>query len=269
MTQHYSEYHRIDPPQPEGVCLFSRDPVVQKAREKHWAAKLADLAPEREEAVRLFKREYVPNGLAETDRVLLKDSEAFDAALADLSDEEYEDGSVRNGLFLFGPSGMGKTRCAVQAAVRLLRYGENVAWWSAYDLKQRLFALRSDAEGKETLVAWLSDGNCALFIDDLGHQITESFLEVLRVVLENRGTDYCPVVTTQFSLDEFVESCDDKGMVRLGEAIARRLYDGCRRIRFGCGKTAATVGVGEKDSGERVSAKPPFFVHGKDGGDNG
>ena len=187
----------------------------------------------RTRAHNLFLRCHVPEGMGSlyTDKDRLPDPLAFEAALAEATDEEIDTMTDKSGRYLFGPTGTCKTWCAIEYAERYIKEGSDIYWWTAYDLKQKLFALRNDADEKERFVAWLSDLECPLFIDDLGHHVSESFLEVLRVILENRSYGAI-IVTAQYSLEEFVERCHEKGMGRLAEAIARRLYEGCKRIEF-------------------------------------
>ena len=207
-------------------------PYVNKrtfATEAEWRSKTSEL---RQEAAEEFLDTYVPYQLhpSQTSRERLPDVLAHDKALSPLPDDAPDD--APRGLYLYGRSGYGKTRCAAQVAVNKIMGSMNVAWWNASDLKSELFEVRNDPERKRELIEALSSRCNTLVLEDFGNELSSSFAETLRIVLEHRG-EYGPIITTMYSLNELVRRFSGAcGMQRQVEAIARRLFEGCRFIPF-------------------------------------
>ncbi len=240
---HYGELHRIDTP------ALGRSSLTD---EEEWKKNQRYL---RGRVFWQFLDKYVPE-YTRCDKGKLSDSAAFEAAVYEPPEDQDWDPGYKSSRYLFGPTGTGKTLAAVECVKRtFMKDNEQVCWWSSYDLKQKLFALRNDVDRKEWFISWLSDYDCLLAIDDFGLHISESCLESMLEILKARkyGT---LIVTSMYSLDEFVNRCKEKDMRELGEAIARRLYENCQCIEFKRGrKVVITVPVNQ-ETVPACAAKP-------------
>ena len=169
--------------------------------------------------------EHVPSHLLDTDPSRLPDPTAWASALRDpIEDEPY-------GVYLFGPTGTAKTRALIEVGCRALLSGASVAYWTAFDLKETLAELRGSKKREFVAEIGSMDEIEVLLVDDFGHVLSESFAEAFRQVLESRDGDVA--MTSNYTLDAFVQrSHREKDLGQHAKAIARRLYEGCRLVRF-------------------------------------
>lgn len=183
--------------------------------------------------------------------------EAFEAVRSWASDETPSDG-----VYLFGKTGTGKT-CAAVAVIwnqvyfperrgrvfadlleaEVLRTefpvsrgrfnGDAFQLWAASDLRDKFNDVCRSMEDKTELFGKLNAADY-LLIDDLGHTLSPSFAENLRLVLER--TEAIIVITSQFSPTKLIERWSGKAaredMTELVEAIARRIRARCVGIEF-------------------------------------
>lgn len=162
-------------------------------------------------------------------------------------------------LYLWGPTGTGKSCAALNSILGLSRpdeetflrwardgqfarksdwvndYFDNPQLWTAAQLKRAFaFAGRSDGQLEDLMDSLIY--STVLLIDDLGHTMSDSFGENLREVL-SRFTG-CLVITSQFPPETLVarwsgcDGCRGGGMTLLWDAIVRRIRDRCTVIEF-------------------------------------
>lgn len=133
------------------------------------------------------------------------------------------------GIIATGLSGRFKTTCMLNGAVRwLILNGNYVLMMTGAGFNDKASeaakACRLEAFKRPLIKAdWL-------YIDDLGHKMTESGGEALHDILEHRMREGRPVlVTTQFSAEKLVQLFERP---ETGLAVARRLRELCDPVNF-------------------------------------
>jgi len=145
----------------------------------------------------------------------------------------------RNGLFVTGPKGTGKTHLAAAIANQLMEQGTPVICMTMIDLLERIKRTyeQSRKYGDET-----SEGNVLgiyktvplLIIDDMGKEpATEWAVSKIYAIINSRYEAYMPtVVTTNYSDTELVRRLTprDSGDPTTADATIDRLREMCKAI---------------------------------------
>jgi DNA replication protein DnaC len=133
---------------------------------------------------------------------------------------------TRQGLYLYGSVGCGKTHIAyelVKATIMTLR--EKHLFWNVSEL---LREIRKDYDRKEKqcLEEKLMEFEGVLFLDDLGSEkISEWVEEVFYLIINKRYNDMRPTIyTSNLSLGEIAD--------RVGDRIASRIAGSCSVIKI-------------------------------------
>ena len=189
--------------------------------------------------------------------------EAFEAVRSWASYEsKIDEDTPAEGVYLFGKTGTGKTCAAVAAIWNAIDFpkprgdifkalleaevyreefsvwcerfnGDDFQLWAASDLRDKFNDVCRSKEDKAELFEELNKAEC-LLIDDLGHTLSPSFAENLRLVLER--TEAFIVITSQFSptklIERWIRKAAREDMTELVEAIARRIRERCVGIEF-------------------------------------
>lgn len=138
----------------------------------------------------------------------------------------------RNGLYLTGAEGRGKTHLAVATALHLLDRGYRVTVYMTLDLLGDIKAtFNGGAESEERVMQRLRDVDL-LVLDDLGKEPPKDWaLSTLFRVINDRYEDMTPIiVTTQYDDDELVARLSKFGDVKTAKALVSRLSEMCYRV---------------------------------------
>ena len=139
--------------------------------------------------------------------------------------------SERNGLFICGECGVGKSHLAFATANSLIEKGNSVIAMTMIDLLLKIkssFNAYNDKMTEEQILKIYTD--CALLvIDDLGKEKpTEWALQMIYSVIDRRYNALKPIiVTTNFTASELVKRFGDSS---IGHAIVDRLFEICEYV---------------------------------------
>ena len=143
----------------------------------------------------------------------------------------------RNGLFITGPKGTGKTHLAAAIANQLMREGTGVICMTMIDLLDRIketYAQRSQWEASEGDVLNTYKEVPLLIIDDMGKESpTEWAVSKIYAIINARYEAYLPtIVTTNYTDSELVRRLTpkDTGDSTTADATIDRLREMCSAI---------------------------------------
>lgn len=143
----------------------------------------------------------------------------------------------RNGLFITGPKGTGKTHMAAAIANQLMQEGTGVICMTMIDLLDRIkqtFAQRRQWEASEGDVLNTYKEVPLLIIDDMGKEPpTEWAVSKIYAIINARYEAYLPtIVTTNYSDSELVKRLTpkDTGDYTTADATIDRLREMCVAI---------------------------------------
>ena len=139
--------------------------------------------------------------------------------------------SERNGLFICGECGVGKSHLAFATANALIERGNSVIAMTMIDLLLKIkssFNACNEKMTEEQILKIYTD--CALLvIDDLGKEKpTEWALQMIYSVIDRRYNALKPIiVTTNFTASELIKRFGDSSV---GNAIVDRLFEICQYV---------------------------------------
>lgn len=138
----------------------------------------------------------------------------------------------KNGLFIAGPCGVGKSHLVYAIANSLIEQGKSVICMTMIDLLMKIRnSFKTEAQAEEQIIDLYK--NCSLLIiDDLGKEKpTEWTLQMIYSIIDGRYTNMMPIiVTTNYTAGELVQKFkigDDKATAT---AIVDRLLEMCQFI---------------------------------------
>lgn len=138
----------------------------------------------------------------------------------------------KNGLFIAGPCGVGKSHLAYAIANALIEQGKTVICMTMIELLMKIknsFQLATQSEA-EILDIYK---NCSLLIiDDLGKEkVTEWTLQMIYSIIDSRYTNLMPIiVTTNYTGAELVQKFKIGNDTATATAIVDRLLETCQFI---------------------------------------
>jgi DNA replication protein DnaC len=143
----------------------------------------------------------------------------------------------RNGLFITGPKGTGKTHLAAAIANQLMQEGTGVICMTMIDLLDRIketFAQRRQGEATEGDILTTYKEVPLLIIDDMGKEPpTEWAVSKIYAIINARYEAYLPtIVTTNYTDSELVRRLTpkDTGDATTADATIDRLREMCAAI---------------------------------------
>ena len=142
--------------------------------------------------------------------------------------------SERNGLFICGECGVGKSHLAFAVANELIKQGNSVIAMTMIDLLMKIkssYGFCIDNASEEEILKVYED--CSLLIiDDLGKEKpTEWVLQTIYSIIDRRYNALKPIiVTTNFTAGELIKRFGDNS---LGKAIVDRLFETCQYVPIG------------------------------------
>lgn len=112
---------------------------------------------------------------------------------AELEDESLYDTAIKDGLYLFGDVGTGKTTKACSIGLRAIQSGKSVLFYKAYELSSLSVSELSDLSKADLLI-----------IDDIGSENTSEWGNTrLRIAIDSRYDSMLPIViTSNYSKDQ-------------------------------------------------------------------
>lgn len=137
--------------------------------------------------------------------------------------------SNRNGLFITGECGVGKSHLAFAVANSLIKKGYSVIAMTMIDLLLKLkSSFKSEIQTEEEILKIYED--CVLLvIDDLGKEKpTEWALQMIYTIVDRRYNAKKPIiVTSNFNASELIKKFGDTS---IGKAIVDRLFEICQYL---------------------------------------
>ena len=223
------------------VCDCSQSKV---AREKENEIKRMQIAQEEQRKLEEKRQEKIKNlfGNSGMSRRALKcffenyqptfqNAEALKICNEYIKDFDLISISERNGLFICGECGVGKSHLAFAIANSLIERGNSVIAMTMIDLLLKIkssFNAYNDKMTEEQILKIYTD--CALLvIDDLGKEKpTEWALQMIYSVIDRRYNALKPIiVTTNFTASELIKRFGDSS---IGNAIVDRLFEICQYV---------------------------------------
>lgn len=142
----------------------------------------------------------------------------------------------KNGLFLYGDIGTGKTRTAWQVMKQWIMQGHTYIATTGIALSNKISELSgSDATGLREYKELLGQAKL-LFIDDFGKGIvSERILQELHEVMDIRLGQKMPLlITSNYTKDDLVDMAARKGLDEVTiEGLFRRIKGPCQDVDFG------------------------------------
>jgi DNA replication protein DnaC len=158
-------------------------------------------------------------------------SDAFRTCMNYVENFDKIKNKARNGLFIVGDCGVGKSHIAFATANALIENGNRVICTSVIDL---LADLRCNFQASTTEISTLNKYNlCSLLIlDDLGKEKpTEWALQTIYSIIDNRYNALKPViVTTNYTASDLIKRFTVGNDSQTANAIVDRLYEMCQYL---------------------------------------
>lgn len=138
----------------------------------------------------------------------------------------------RNGLFLVGNCGVGKSHLAYATANALIEQGTSVICMTMIDLLLKLKSSYNSSEENEEKILKVYEDCSLLVIDDLGKEkLTEWALQMVYAIIDRRYNALKPIiVTTNYNAEELVSKFTIAGDSSTGKAVIDRLFEMCQYL---------------------------------------
>jgi len=136
----------------------------------------------------------------------------------------------KNGIFLAGPCGVGKSHLAYSIANSLINKGQSVISMTMIDLLMHIRrSYDSSGQKSESDILKVYEDCTLLVIDDLGKEKpTEWTLSMIYTIIDRRYNSYKPViVTTNYSAGELIDRLTIGADSSSAHAIVDRLFETC------------------------------------------
>ena len=135
----------------------------------------------------------------------------------------------RNGLFITGCCGVGKSHLAFATANYLIKNGYSVIAMTMIDLLLKLKSSFNGGKQTEEEILKIYEDCDLLIIDDLGKEKpTEWALQMIYAIVDRRYNAYKPIIiTTNFNADELIKKLGDSS---IANAIMDRLFEICNYV---------------------------------------
>ena len=156
-------------------------------------------------------------------------TEAYNACFDYFKNFDVISNSNKNGLFIAGDCGVGKSHLAFAIANGLLKQGNSVIAMTMIDLLIKLKSAYSTENRTEEQILKLYEDCVLLVIDDLGKEKpTDWVLQMIYAIIDRRYNAKKPtIITTNFNASELIKRFGDNSM---GKAIVDRLFETCQYV---------------------------------------
>lgn len=135
----------------------------------------------------------------------------------------------KNGLFITGDCGVGKSHLAFAIANDLIKQGNSVIAMTMIDLLIKLKSSYSTENQTEEQILKIYEDCVLLVIDDLGKEKpTDWVLQMIYAIIDRRYNAKRPIIiTTNFNASELIKRFGDNS---IGRAIVDRLFETCQYV---------------------------------------
>ena len=138
----------------------------------------------------------------------------------------------RNGLFIVGNCGVGKSHLAYAVANALIEKNTSVICMTMIDLLLKIRSSFQSKEQTEEQILKIYEDCSLLIIDDLGKEKpSEWALQMIYTIIDRRYNAMKPIiVTTNYGANELIQRFTFNGDSSTGSAIVDRLFEMCEYL---------------------------------------
>lgn len=138
----------------------------------------------------------------------------------------------RNGLFIVGDCGVGKSHLAYAVANALIEKNSSVICMTMIDLLLKIRSSFQSKEQTEEQILKIYEDCSLLVIDDLGKEKpSEWALQMIYTIIDRRYNAIKPIiVTTNYGANELIQRFTFNGDSSTGAAIVDRLFEICEYV---------------------------------------
>lgn len=228
---------------PEAVKAHERKLVEERAAEerskqdkadKKLRDRVAKVIGDSGMGARFLKRTFETFEITEKNAKAAKTAKRFADAFDSLLPSKSNPEPGRNGLFIAGPMGTGKTHLAAAIANQIMQQGRAVICMTMIDLLERIKRTYAKGDVDEGSVLRIYKTVPLLIIDDMGKETpTEWAVSTIYNIINGRYEAYLPtIITTNYDADALIarmtpSQTRDK---TTAEATIDRLLEMCRGI---------------------------------------
>ena len=217
----------------------------QAAREKENEIKRMQIAQEEQRKQEEKRKERIKNlfgnsGMSkralqcsfESYQPTFQNAEALRICNEYIKDFDLISRSERNGLFICGECGVGKSHLAFATANSLIERGNSVIAMTMIDLLLKIRSSFQSKEQTEEQILKIYEDCSLLIIDDLGKEKpSEWALQMIYTIIDRRYNAIKPIiVTTNYGANELIQRFTFNGDSSTGSAIVDRLFEMCEYL---------------------------------------
>ena len=228
---------------PEAVAAYEKVEAERRAREeaerkaeedRRLREKIQKIIGESGMGERFLRRTFDSFQITENNRKAAATAKRYADAFDDLLPKRGGPEPGRNGLFIAGPPGTGKTHLAAAIANHLIRQGRPVVCMTMIDLLERIRRTYSRSDVDEGSVLKLYKSVPLLVIDDIGKEPpTEWAISTIYSIINGRYEAYLPtIVTTNYDTEALIDRMTPRESrdSMTARATIDRLMEMCRGI---------------------------------------
>ena len=228
---------------PEAIAAYEKEEAERKAREeakrqaeadRKLQEKIRRIVGESGMGERFLRRTFATFQLTDDNRRAAAVAKRYADGFESLLPKKGQPEPGRNGLFISGPPGTGKTHLAAAIANHLIAQGRPVVCMTMIDLLERIKRTYSKGDVDEGSVLRIYKTVPLLVIDDIGKEPpTEWAISTVYNIINGRYEAYLPtIVTTNYDTETLIQRMTprDTRDNTTAKATIDRLLEMCRGI---------------------------------------